>query len=566
MILGFGNNVVSSIAEDLTASQETIQVMPGAGAIFEGLLTSDFENKSTPLNVYAKITLSDAGATVFEVCHLISVSGDVLNVIRGREGTLAKGWSLNDVIANFATRGSESGFAQIAQLQAGTYTAGSAGGTANALTLELPSTFFTNASTGWELKAPLIVYPIHNNTGASTLQLTIGGRVLGTFPIYKYNLEPLDAGDILKDVGFACLLDSTKSFFTIIGVGVGALPATDYRPRTDHLTLQQGPLDIIKGADLNDCQAGDFGAYDNSTRNRPVRVFNFFYCETLCVRGSEQTQYLLQRTYPISGAGAHYWRNYDPAKKEWSQWVQIYDSLYYPEPSEIGAAKEKHGHTPEECGAAPVTHSHDWSQVGAPERVAGGHGELIPEGEYNQLLSQSGFFNNSGGLGAYGDPFPGQWAYFFHNSHSNPAGFCGSLAMNFGGTQLRYGAISAGVATGWKTIFTQDEPPQVDHIPGLQDELNGKSNNGHHHSAIEANWDIISDSWGQIGTYALAGRFDNGGQLSPGDVIAGSSIKLCSAEGVLVGVAPPGTWKALGYVKGDRDYGSWNVTLFIRIV
>ncbi|KHA56851.1 hypothetical protein NM74_09950 [Aeromonas hydrophila] len=222
--------------------------------------------------------------------------------------------------------------------------------------------------------------------------------------------------------------------------------------------------------------------------------------------------------------------------------------------------------TLDEIGAAAANHTHDWGQVGAPQRVAGDHGEIIPPGEYAQLLSQSGFFNNNGGLGAYGDPFPGQWAYFFHNSHSNPAGFCGSFAMNFGGTQLRYGAISAGAATGWKTIFTQDEPPQVGHIPGLQDALNGKSNNGHHHSAIEGNWDIISDSWGQIGTYAFAGRFDSGGQLSPGDVIAGTSIRLCNGEGVLVGVSPPGTWKCLGYVKGDRDYGVWNVTLFIRIV
>lgn len=65
----------------------------------------------------------------------------MLKVIRGQEGTTAKGWSLNDVVANFATRGSENYFVQIAQLQSGHYIAGVAGGTANTLTLELPSTF-----------------------------------------------------------------------------------------------------------------------------------------------------------------------------------------------------------------------------------------------------------------------------------------------------------------------------------------------------------------------------------------------------------------------------------------
>ncbi|WP_419761206.1 hypothetical protein [Salmonella enterica] len=41
MIIGFGNNVVSSLAADITASQTTIQVIPGAGAMFANLLTSD---------------------------------------------------------------------------------------------------------------------------------------------------------------------------------------------------------------------------------------------------------------------------------------------------------------------------------------------------------------------------------------------------------------------------------------------------------------------------------------------------------------------------------------------
>ncbi|MEN8540991.1 phage tail protein, partial [Escherichia coli] len=68
-----------------------------------------------------KITLTDNKESAFEICHLVSVSGDVLKVIRGQEGTTAKGWSLNDVVANFATRGSENHFVQIAQLQSGHY-------------------------------------------------------------------------------------------------------------------------------------------------------------------------------------------------------------------------------------------------------------------------------------------------------------------------------------------------------------------------------------------------------------------------------------------------------------
>lgn len=216
MIIGFGNNVVSSLAADITASQTTIQVMPGAGAMFANLLTSDYANSSNPLKTYAKITLTDAKETVFEVCHLTAVNNDMLTVIRGQEGTTAKGWSLNDVIANFATRGSENQFVQIEELQSGHYVAGVAGGTENNLTLELLATYFVNGGVDWTLRTPLVVIPALNNTGASTLQLTMGGRVLGKFPLYKGNKAELSANDIIKDAPVLCVLDNTKTYFSVL--------------------------------------------------------------------------------------------------------------------------------------------------------------------------------------------------------------------------------------------------------------------------------------------------------------------------------------------------------------
>jgi len=216
MIMGFGNNVVSSLAADITTSQTTIQVMPGTGAMFAGLLSADYVNSSNTQEIYAKLTLTDAKETVFEICHLTSVSNDILTVVRAQEGTTAKGWSLNDVIANFATRGSENGFVQIEQLQSGHYTAAVAGGTENALTLELPATYFLNGSTDWTLRAPVIIYPIKTNTGSSTLQLTLGGRVLGMFSLRKANNVELNAGDLISGVPFCCVLDVTKTFFTVI--------------------------------------------------------------------------------------------------------------------------------------------------------------------------------------------------------------------------------------------------------------------------------------------------------------------------------------------------------------
>ncbi|HFG5476756.1 TPA: hypothetical protein ACGH35_004746, partial [Salmonella enterica subsp. enterica serovar Saintpaul] len=140
----------------------------------------------------------------------------MLTVIRGQEGTTAKGWSLNDVIANFATRGSENQFVQIEELQSGHYVAGVAGGTENNLTLELPATYFVNGGVDWTLRTPLVVIPALNNTGASTLQLTMGGRVLGKFPLYKGNKAELSANDIIKDAPVLCVLDNTKTYFSVL--------------------------------------------------------------------------------------------------------------------------------------------------------------------------------------------------------------------------------------------------------------------------------------------------------------------------------------------------------------
>lgn len=216
MISGFGNNTVSALASDITATQTTFYVIPGAGEKFEQLLTTGNVNAGSPHSVYAKLTLTDSQGTVFEICHLTKVAGDSLTVIRGQEGTTPKGWSLNDVVANFATRGSEESFVQIEQLQGGDFTSATAGGTPNALTIALPSTYMNNASNDWALNTPLMIMPIAANTGAVTIQVTLAGKVVGTFPAYKGNKAQLEKGDILSGIPFICAMDNTKAYFTIV--------------------------------------------------------------------------------------------------------------------------------------------------------------------------------------------------------------------------------------------------------------------------------------------------------------------------------------------------------------
>ncbi|MBI6183444.1 tail fiber protein, partial [Serratia proteamaculans] len=218
MNLGFGNNVKSALAADITATQTVISVMPGTGNLFAALLQPDpaLENHSHPSKLYAKVTLTDAQETVFEICHLTAVSADKLTVIRGQEGTTAKGWSLNNTIANFATRGSEDNFVQIEDLQNGRYLAATAGGTANALTVDLPSTFYLNGGNTFALHAPLLITPTLTNTGASTLMLTLSGHVVGTYPLLKGNNTALQAGDVVAKSPFMAIFNTEQNRFLVM--------------------------------------------------------------------------------------------------------------------------------------------------------------------------------------------------------------------------------------------------------------------------------------------------------------------------------------------------------------
>ncbi|ECF6228502.1 tail fiber protein, partial [Salmonella enterica] len=350
MIIGFGNNVVSSLATDITASQTTIQVIPGAGAMFANLLTSDYANSSNPLKTYAKITLTDAKETVFEVCHLTAVNNDMLTVIRGQEGTTAKGWSLNDVIANFATRGSENQFVQIEELQSGHYVAGVAGGTENNLTLELPATYFVNGGADWTLRTPLVVIPALNNTGASTLQLTMGGRVLGIFPLYKGNKAELSANDIIKDAPVLCVLDNTKTYFSVLNPleiylgsrylqkdqngadipnkplfvqNIGALPANGTAVAANRL-VSRGALPALTGT----TRGSDSGLIMGEVYNNGYPTE---YGNVLRLTGTGDGEILIGWSGTNGAPAPAYIRSHrDTADAEWSEWAMLYTTLNPP--------------------------------------------------------------------------------------------------------------------------------------------------------------------------------------------------------------------------------------------
>ena len=91
------NNAKSVLAAGVSASATVITVGTGAGALFPIPVSGQS---------YFKLTITDAATkTISEIVHVTSVTGDVMTVIRGQEGTPARVWSTNDIVANMMTAG-----------------------------------------------------------------------------------------------------------------------------------------------------------------------------------------------------------------------------------------------------------------------------------------------------------------------------------------------------------------------------------------------------------------------------------------------------------------------------
>ena len=100
------NNAKSVLSTGISAAATVLTVNSGAGALFPS---------PTPGATYFKLTIIDAATkTINEIVHVTSVTGDVMTVLRGQEGTVGRVWSTNDIVANMMTAGTLNSMLQTA--------------------------------------------------------------------------------------------------------------------------------------------------------------------------------------------------------------------------------------------------------------------------------------------------------------------------------------------------------------------------------------------------------------------------------------------------------------------
>jgi hypothetical protein len=209
-ILQFANNAASTLAQNITGVDTTIHLAPGTGNLFP----------IPDSNHVFYATIYNVSSTVFEIVLVTARSGDILTVVRAQEGTVAESWLVGNTIGMYPTAATMNQLIQIDQLQNGAYTVVQAGGTANALTCQIPSDL-TAIPDGMTI----VVKPIYQNTGAATLQVTLGTTILSAVPIVKgYNL-PIVAEDI-PSAGYPVQL----IYSAIYGAWVMQMPSTLISP------------------------------------------------------------------------------------------------------------------------------------------------------------------------------------------------------------------------------------------------------------------------------------------------------------------------------------------------
>lgn len=91
------NNANSVLAASINATSTTLSVNTGAGSLFPAVVAGQS---------FFKLTIVDAATgQLNEIVHVTARNGDVFTILRGQEGTVARAWSANDLVANMLTAG-----------------------------------------------------------------------------------------------------------------------------------------------------------------------------------------------------------------------------------------------------------------------------------------------------------------------------------------------------------------------------------------------------------------------------------------------------------------------------
>ncbi|MDU1184837.1 MAG: hypothetical protein E6997_17760 [Citrobacter sp.] len=98
------NNAQTVLAAGINSTATTLTVNAGTGNLFPSPVSG---------SSFFKLTLVDAATgSLTEIVHVTARAGDTMTIERAKEGTVARSWSANDIVANMMTSGTLELFSQ----------------------------------------------------------------------------------------------------------------------------------------------------------------------------------------------------------------------------------------------------------------------------------------------------------------------------------------------------------------------------------------------------------------------------------------------------------------------
>jgi len=113
-ILLFANQAQTTLASPVNNVQTTIMVAAGTGSYFPAPSAGQAINLTL---------VNSTNSLITEIVQCTNITGDVLTVVRGQEGTVANQWNIGDFVINFMTAGTANAFTQTYGLENRLYSA-----------------------------------------------------------------------------------------------------------------------------------------------------------------------------------------------------------------------------------------------------------------------------------------------------------------------------------------------------------------------------------------------------------------------------------------------------------
>lgn len=219
----FANNANTILAGPINTVVTTLQVAAGTGVIF-------------PIPVANQpfiLTLIDAATQqTNEIVLVTARAGDVMTIVRGQEGTIAKNWLGGDICANLVTAATVQNMEQIPQAQAAAHNwAQDTGGVNSYVGAYSPP--ITQRTQGMTLRMKIA----NSNTGPCTLDIGAGPS-----PWVNPDGSPLGAGALIAG-GWSEFVDNVTNYQLISSsqqaqslAGAATTGAFQVRPTSETIT------------------------------------------------------------------------------------------------------------------------------------------------------------------------------------------------------------------------------------------------------------------------------------------------------------------------------------------